>query len=46
MKIYIKIDGTGGYSKGIIPYMMRIVKTFKFQLNYFYDANLLEHMAD
>jgi hypothetical protein len=45
MKIYIKIDDTGGYPKGIIQHMMKVIKAFKFQLNFFYDANIFKHLA-
>lgn len=47
MKIYIKIDDTGGYTEqGIIWHMLKAVKAFKFHLNYFYDANILKYMVD
>ena len=45
MKIYIKIDDTGGYPEGIIPHMVKAIIAFNFHLNYFYDAHIFVNLA-
>lgn len=45
MKVFFKIDDTGGYPEGIIPHMVKAVSAFCFHLNYFYDAHLFVNVA-
>ena len=46
MKLYIKIDDTGGYPTGLIMHMLERIKCFKYQLSYFYDADIFRRMAN
>ena len=45
MKIYIKIDASGGYPGGIISHMIKAIKAFHFQINYFYDEDIFVSLA-
>ena len=46
MKVYLKIADTGGYPEGVIPHMIHAIKAIHFQLNYFYDADILKCLAN
>lgn len=46
MKIFIRIDDTGGYPRGIVAHMIEAIQAYHFHLNYFYDANIFINLAN